>query len=46
VTAGGDEARGRQIVKSLVADRARARFLHADLERFEDVQSEPEPERD
>jgi hypothetical protein len=37
VIVGADEARGWQIVKSLVANRARARFLHADLEPFEDV---------
>ena len=35
---GRDEERGRQIVQSLVADGGRARFVPADLERFEDVQ--------
>ena len=35
---GRDEERGRQIVQSLVADGGRARFVRADLERFEDVQ--------
>ena len=35
---GRDEERGRQIVESLVADGERARFVRADLERFEDVQ--------
>ena len=35
---GRDEERGREIVQSVVADGARARFVRADLERFEDVQ--------
>ena len=35
---GRDEERGRQIVQSLVAGGGRARFVRADLERFEDVQ--------
>ena len=38
VITGRDEERGRQIVESLVADGGRARFVRADLERFEDVQ--------
>ena len=38
VITGRDEERGRQIVQSLVADGGRARFVRADLERFEDVQ--------
>ena len=38
VITGRDEERGRQIVQSLVADGRRARFVRADLERFEDVQ--------
>jgi NAD(P)-dependent dehydrogenase (short-subunit alcohol dehydrogenase family) len=35
---GRDEERGRQIVQSVVAEGGRARFVRADLERFEDVQ--------
>ena len=35
---GRDEERGRQIVQSLVAEGGSARFVRADLERFEDVQ--------
>ena len=38
VITGRDEERGRQVVQSLVADGGRARFVRADLERFEDVQ--------
>jgi NAD(P)-dependent dehydrogenase (short-subunit alcohol dehydrogenase family) len=38
VITGRDEERGRQIVMSLVTDGGRARFVRADLERFEDVQ--------
>ena len=38
VITGRDEERGRRIVQSLVADGGRARFVRADLERFEDVQ--------
>ena len=38
VITGRDEERGRQIVQSLVADGGSARFVRADLERFEDVQ--------
>ena len=38
VITGRDEERGRQIVESLVTDGGRARFVRADLERFEDVQ--------
>jgi NAD(P)-dependent dehydrogenase (short-subunit alcohol dehydrogenase family) len=38
VITGRDEERGRQIAQSLVADGGRARFVRADLERFEDVQ--------
>jgi NAD(P)-dependent dehydrogenase (short-subunit alcohol dehydrogenase family) len=38
VITGRDEERGRQIVQSLAADGERARFVRADLERFEDVQ--------
>jgi NAD(P)-dependent dehydrogenase (short-subunit alcohol dehydrogenase family) len=38
VITGRDEERGRQIVQSLVAAGGRARFVRADLERFEDVQ--------
>jgi NAD(P)-dependent dehydrogenase (short-subunit alcohol dehydrogenase family) len=38
VITGRDERRGQQIVDSLTKDGARARFIRADLERFEDVQ--------
>lgn len=38
VITGRDEERGNQIVDSLVADGHRARFVRADLSRFEDVQ--------
>lgn len=38
VITGRDEQRGQQIVASLTKDGARARFIRADLERFEDVQ--------
>jgi NAD(P)-dependent dehydrogenase (short-subunit alcohol dehydrogenase family) len=38
VITGRDEARGQQIVESVVKDGGRARFVRADLERFEDIQ--------
>src|ERR1700756_1411296 len=38
VITGRDERRGKEIVDSLVRDGARARFVRADLERFDDVQ--------
>jgi NAD(P)-dependent dehydrogenase (short-subunit alcohol dehydrogenase family) len=38
VITGRDEQRGEQIVASLTKDGARARFIRADLARFEDVQ--------
>jgi NAD(P)-dependent dehydrogenase (short-subunit alcohol dehydrogenase family) len=38
VITGRDEQRGDEIVESLVKDGARARFVRADLARFEDVQ--------
>ena len=38
VITGRDESRGREIVESLTQQGARARFVRADLERFEDVQ--------
>jgi NAD(P)-dependent dehydrogenase (short-subunit alcohol dehydrogenase family) len=38
VITGRDEKRGQQIVESLTKDRAHARFIRADLARFEDVQ--------
>jgi NAD(P)-dependent dehydrogenase (short-subunit alcohol dehydrogenase family) len=38
VITGRDEPRGQQIVESLTRDGARARFIRADLARFEDVQ--------
>jgi NAD(P)-dependent dehydrogenase (short-subunit alcohol dehydrogenase family) len=38
VITGRDEQRGQQIIDSIAQDGARARFIRADLERFEDVQ--------
>jgi NAD(P)-dependent dehydrogenase (short-subunit alcohol dehydrogenase family) len=38
VITGRDEQRGQQIVDSITKQGARARFIRADLERFEDVQ--------
>jgi NAD(P)-dependent dehydrogenase (short-subunit alcohol dehydrogenase family) len=38
VITGRDERRGQQIVDSITKQGARARFIRADLERFEDVQ--------
>ena len=38
VITGRDEQRGHQIVESVQKDGGRARFVRADLERFEDVQ--------
>ena len=41
VITGRDEPRGQQIVESLTMDHARARFIRADLARFEDVRALP-----
>ena len=38
VITGRDEERGRQVAESLVKDGGQARFVQADLERFDDVQ--------
>ena len=38
VITGRSEERGRQIADSLTKDGTRVRFVHADLEKFDDVQ--------
>ena len=38
VITGRSEERGRRIADSLTKDGARVRFIHADLENFDDVQ--------